>query len=156
MDEKQQALLSYLLGKGLQQEERVSHVMKQPDYRMGQARSIPVPTHAELQAQREKAAAAKKEAAAPPPSFTPMQWSSLRQAASQPAGQPQQARQGQPPVTQLQPMQKPQPMTQPQPKAQPAPQPRAVSPALPFTPQPKSKQAPGKITAPVWEKVKRK
>lgn len=143
MDEKQQALLSYLLGKGLQQEERVSHVMKQPDYRMGQARSIPVPTHAELQAQREKAAAAKKEAAAPPPSFTPMQWSSLRQAASQPAGQPQ-------------PMQKPQPMTQPQPKAQPAPQPRAVSPALPFTPQPKSKQAPGKIAAPVWEKVKRK
>jgi len=133
MDEKQQALLSCLLGKGLQQEERVSHVMKQPDYRMGQARSIPVPTHAELQAQREKAAAAKKEAAAPPPSFTPMQWSSLRQAASQ----PQAAKQ---------PQVKTQTARQTQPKAQTA----------PFAPQPAKQQAAGKIAAPVWERVKRK
>ena len=128
MDEKQQALLSYLLGKGLQQEERRSHVMKQHQTAyQSQARAIPVPTHEEIQAQREKAAAAKEGRSLPPPAFTPMQWSELQQAAAKPPAPPA-----------------------PRPRAEAAP-PAAPPPA----PSPAEKPPGRKVSAPLWEKVKR-
>lgn len=133
MDEKQQAMLAYLLGKGLQQEERRSHIVKQQetDYRRGQARIIRVPTHEELEAERARAAATKEGRSLQPPAFTPMQWSELQKAAAPKTKEP--------PV---------------RPAAQ-EPGRAACLPAAAPVPRPEGRRAARKVSAPLWEKVKR-
>ena len=84
MDTDKKALLSYLLGGGLQQEKPASRVIRQEqtNYAQGTARTIPVPTHEEIEAHHRKEAE-KAGANAMPQTFAPMNWSQLG-AAQQP------------------------------------------------------------------------
>ena len=85
MDADEQALLNYLLGGGIQQEKPQSHVIRQEQTRYVRTKTteIPVPTHEEIEEQRQKEAA-KKDGSAAPQSFSPMDWGKL------PATHPQQ------------------------------------------------------------------
>ena len=78
MDTDKQALLNYLLGRGIQQEKPASHVIRQgqTNYSQGNTKAIPVPTREEIKAQRRKEAA-KATASAAPQAFAPMTWSQL-------------------------------------------------------------------------------
>ena len=91
MDADKEALLNYLLGGGIQQEKPQSHVIRQEQTRYVRTKTteIPVPTHEEIEEQRQKEAA-KKDGSAAPQSFSPMDWGKLPPAAhqSQPAADP--------------------------------------------------------------------
>ena len=84
MDTNKQALISYLLGGGLQQEKPASRVIRQEqtNYAQGTARAIPVPTHEEIEAHHHKEAD-KAAANAMPQTFAPMNWSQLGSAQQQ-------------------------------------------------------------------------
>lgn len=85
MDADRQALLNYLLGGGMQQEKPKSHVIRQEQARYVRTvtTEIPVPTHGEIEEQRQKAAA-KTDGIAAPHSFSPMDWGKLPPATHQP------------------------------------------------------------------------
>ena len=78
MDTDKQALLNYILGGSLQQEKPASHVIRQGQtaYAQGNTKTVPIPTHEEIEAQRRKVAV-KSSRDAMPQSFTPMNWSQL-------------------------------------------------------------------------------
>ncbi len=78
LDTDKQALLSYLLGGGVQQKKPASCVIRQEqtNYAQGNARAIPVPTHEEIEAHHRKEAE-KAASNAMPQAFAPMNWSQL-------------------------------------------------------------------------------
>ena len=81
METNKQELLNYILGGGVQQEKPASCVIRQgqTNYAQGNARTIPVPTHEEIEAQQRKEAE-KAAANAMPHRFAPMNWSQIRSA----------------------------------------------------------------------------
>jgi len=110
LEADKQALLNYLLGGGVQQEQPPSHVIRQDRarYARNAVHKIPVPTREEIEAQRRREAA-KAESSSEPEPFRPMNWSAF-----QPSGQP--VRQ-MPPLPAFQPP----PASRPQAAAQPRP-----------------------------------